>query len=123
MRAAGSPDARIGWLINRADYLSMQQPDAKRWSTPFFVLQLRPLKDTTEFAWRVGFTTSRKVGNAVTRNRARRRLRELIRLHLPHVMQPGYDLVLIGRTAAAVAPFDILVKHLTEAAQRLKAGK
>lgn len=123
MRAAGPPDARIGWLIKRADYLSMQQPDVKRWSTPFFMLQLRPLKDTTAFAYRVGFTTSRKVGNAVTRNRARRRLRELVRLHLAHVMQPGFDLVLIARTAAAVVPFDILVKHLTEAAQRLKVAK
>lgn len=123
MRAAGSPDARLGWLIKRSDYLAMQQPDAKRWSTPFFVLQVRPLKDTSEFAWRVGFTTSRKVGNAVTRNRARRRLRELVRQHVPGLMQPGYDLVFIGRTAAASVPFPLLLQHFEQAVQRLKLGR
>ena len=123
MRPAGSPDARLGWLVKRSDYLAMQQPDAKRWSTPFFVLQAKPLKDTSEFAWRVGFTTSRKVGNAVTRNRARRRLRELVRLHVPTLFQPGFDLVLIGRTAAASVPFPLLVQHLEQAAQRLKLAR
>lgn len=123
MRAAGPPETKIGWLVKRADYLSMQQPDVKRWSTPFFMLQLRPLKDTTEFAWRVGFTTSRKVGNAVMRNRARRRLRELVRLHVPRLLSPGFDMVFIGRTAAASVPFELLVKTLAEAAQRLKVAK
>ena len=48
---------------------------------------------------RVGFTVSRKLGNAVTRNRVRRRLREIMRLHAAEVRQ-GYDLILVARTRA-----------------------
>lgn len=46
---------------------------------------------------RVGFTCSKKVGNAVARNRAKRRLREIARLVLPEHGQDGYDYVLVGR--------------------------
>jgi ribonuclease P protein component len=48
---------------------------------------------------RVGFTVSRKLGNAVTRNRVRRRLREVMRLHASSLRQ-GYDLILVARTRA-----------------------
>lgn len=119
MRAAKTPKGTIGWLTKRADYLALQT--GTRWATPFFVMQVRPLKDDV-FAWRVGFTTSRKVGNAVTRNRARRRLRELVRNHLPEIMRPGFDVVLIGRTSAASVPFDKLMAALTDAVQKLKVA-
>ena len=46
---------------------------------------------------RVGFTCSKKVGNAVARNRAKRRLREVARALLPEHGKPGWDYVLIGR--------------------------
>jgi ribonuclease P protein component len=46
---------------------------------------------------RVGFTCSKKVGNAVTRNQAKRRLREAARLVLPELGQAGWDYVLVGR--------------------------
>ena len=46
---------------------------------------------------RVGFTCSKKVGNAVARNRAKRRLREIARLDLPIHARPGWDYVLIGK--------------------------
>lgn len=46
---------------------------------------------------RVGFTCSKKVGNAVARNRAKRRLREIARIVLPQHGQAGWDYVLIGR--------------------------
>lgn len=62
---------------------------------PGFVLQARARGD--EGPVRVGFTCSKKVGNAVARNRAKRRLREIARLTLPDQGRPGWDYVLIGR--------------------------
>ena len=59
---------------------------------------------------RVGFTVSKKVGNAVERNRVRRRLREVVRLAPPAPMRPGHDYVLIGRRAALDLPFERLIE-------------
>ncbi len=62
---------------------------------------------------RVGFTCSKKVGNAVARNRAKRRLREIARLALPAYGKPGTDYVLIGRKEiTATLPFDQLLQDL-----------
>ena len=52
---------------------------------------------------RVGFTCSKKIGNAVLRNRAKRRLREIARLHLPQGARPGWDYVLVGRPDATIS--------------------
>ena len=72
---------------------------------------------------RVGFTVSKKVGNAVERNRVRRRLREIVRLAPPARMRPGYDYVLIGRRAALDLPFDRLVEDFDRALGRVHAGR
>ena len=53
-----------------------------------------------------GLTASKKIGNAVRRNRARRRLRALVRVHLAPVAQQGWDYGLIARYDMADAPFD-----------------
>jgi ribonuclease P protein component len=70
---------------------------------------------------RVGFTVSKKVGNAVERNRVRRRLREMVRLSQAATMQPGHDYVLIGRRAALRMPFERLVEDFSRALDRLQA--
>ncbi len=70
---------------------------------------------------RVGFTCSKKVGNAVARNRARRRLREAAERILPLHAQPGMDYVLIGRTESVGRPFHLLLQDLTQALKRLGA--
>jgi ribonuclease P protein component len=68
---------------------------------------------------RVGFTVSRKVGNAVERNRVRRRLREVVRLSSTARMRPGFDYVLIGRRAALDLPFDRLTEDFDRALGRV----
>jgi len=87
-------------LRKRADFLRAAQ--ARRQGTPAFLLQARaraPEEAATQppAAIRVGFTCSKKVGNAVARNRARRRLREIARQELPFHGRAGWDYVLVGR--------------------------
>jgi ribonuclease P protein component len=72
---------------------------------------------------RVGFTVSKKVGNAVERNRVRRRLREVVRLSQAAPMQAGHDYVLIGRRAALRMPFERLVEDFSRALGRVHGGK
>lgn len=67
----------------------------------------------------VGFTASRKVGKAVVRNRARRRLRALAAEVLPRHAQAGYDLVLIARQATASRPYADLRADLERGLRRL----
>jgi ribonuclease P protein component len=68
---------------------------------------------------RVGITASRKVGNAVVRNRVRRRLREAARFVLPAFAAPGRDYVLIGRASTLHRPFAALIDDLKAALRRL----
>jgi ribonuclease P protein component len=91
-------------LRRRADFLAAAT--GVRASAAGFVLQARARGDAGPV--RVGFTVSRKVGNAVVRNRVRRRLREVVRLSPGAPMQSGTDYVLIGRRAALEAAFDRL---------------
>lgn len=77
------------------------------------VLQALARDDTAPL--RVGYTVTKKVGNAVIRNRTRRRLREAARLLLAGQSLPGLDLVLIGRDATRGRPFAQLVDDLGRA--------
>jgi ribonuclease P protein component len=71
-------------------------------------------------AVRVGFTASRRVGNAVTRNRARRRLRAAAAAVLAERGRPGVDYVLIARAATAQRPYRALLADLEGALRRLE---
>ena len=69
---------------------------------------------------RVGFTCTKKVGNAVARNRAKRRLREAARMVLPEHGRDGWDYVLIGRAEATAArPFEDLKHDLISELKKL----
>lgn len=104
-------------LRKRADFLLAAR--AKRCSTSGFTLQARARTDTTH-AIRVGFTCSKKLGNAVARNRAKRRLRAIAREVLPQMGHPGWDYVLIGRPqATATRPYLSLLDDLRQAISRV----
>ena len=65
--------------------------------------------------WRLGLTASRKIGNAVCRNGARRRMRALARQHLISLARPGVDYVLIARHDILYCDWQNLVTGLTKA--------
>src|SRR5438874_13822969 len=97
---------------------------------PGFVLQVAPAPaEIDRPAVRVGFTVSKKVGNAVERNRVRRRLREIVRLTAAEDLAPGHegglraghDYVLVGRRAALSLPFERLSEDFQRALRRLRA--
>ena len=87
-------------LRKRADFLAAAR--SARAPAPAFLLQARNRRDA-DASVRVGFTCSKKVGNAVTRNRAKRRLRALARDVLPSAARAGWDYVLVGRAEATVS--------------------
>ncbi|HQY44426.1 MAG TPA: ribonuclease P protein component [Paracoccaceae bacterium] len=94
---------RLDILAKRADFLRAAQ--ARRQGTPGFLLQARQRQDQQGDPplIRVGFTCSKKVGNSVIRNRARRRLREIARAILPGTGRPGWDYVLVGRPDTTIS--------------------
>ena len=114
--------APLGKLRVRADYLDAAK--AKRVSTTGFVLQGRKRVEESAPQPRYGITCSKKVGNAVARNRAKRRLRALANSVLPLLGRDGWDYVLIGRAQATVnQPFDILLENLRFALKKLHQGE
>jgi ribonuclease P protein component len=114
-----SPDfLLLDRLTQRKDFLRLAK--AQRVHSASFVLQSRNRKDDAPM--RIGLTCSKKVGNAVARNKAKRRLRELARLILPQEGQAGHDYVLIGRAnVTATTNFAAMQAELSTALQNLKA--
>lgn len=102
-------------LKKRADF--QRTARGKRAHKDGFVLQATPTGRPTS---RIGFTCSKKVGNAVARNRAKRRLREIARLMLPTHGKQGWDYVLIGRASVTASlPFDTLKQDFVAALEKV----
>lgn len=102
-------------IRRRADFLAAAR--GRKAVTPHFLIQQRSRGDLAPA--RVGFTVSRKVGNAVERNRVRRRLREIVRTATGAAMQAGYDYVVVGRRAALGAEFETMIADMRASLARL----
>lgn len=110
--------AKLHIMTRRADFLAANK--GLRIARPGFVLQARPNEGS---GLRFGITVTKKIGNAVVRNRMKRRFRALAREILPQYGLGGHDHVLIGREGGVERDFALLRKELLAALERARAGK
>lgn len=114
------PPAKPAVIRKRSDFLAANR--GIRVARPGFVLLARPNgiePETTRF----GVTVTRKIGNAVVRNRMKRRFRALLRDALPEHGLAGHDHVLIGRAGGVERDFARMAEELRVAFDRARAGK
>ncbi|HJQ56215.1 MAG TPA: ribonuclease P protein component [Vineibacter sp.] len=113
---------RLGRLPQRADFLRLRAT-GRRQVTAGFILQAaeRPQGRDNDAPPRVGFTVTKKIGNAVVRNRVRRRLRALAREVLLPAARNDLDFVMIGRQDALHRDYAAMADDLRKALRRLKA--
>ncbi|MDX5948065.1 MAG: ribonuclease P protein component [Zymomonas mobilis subsp. pomaceae] len=104
-------------LKRRADFLAANR--GKRVPMPGFILLVYARNDGNS-AMRVGYTVTKKTGNAVVRNRIKRRFRALVRSLLPKGGIAGADHILIGRRAAYNGNYDDLMRQLSKALARMR---
>ena len=102
-------------LKRRQDFVAAAR--ARYAATPGMVVQMRACGDDEPV--RVGFTATKRIGNAVVRNRVKRRLRELARLRLESQAWRGHDYVLIGRDKSFGRSFPDLESDLAAALKKL----
>ncbi|UEM20050.1 ribonuclease P protein component [Skermanella mucosa] len=117
----------LGRLKRRPEFLAVAGA-RRKWVAPGLILQARRHDDRQhpgagDPSVRVGFTASKKVGNAVARNRAKRRLRALAAEILAEHGAPETDFVLIARGETLVRPWNDLRQDLTTCLKRLKAWR
>jgi len=96
-------------LKKRAQFLAVRRGEKRRGR--LFLLEALRRDDAGEP--RVGYTVTKKVGNAVVRNRIRRRLKEAVRVHAARDMAPATDYVIVGRRELLKTPFDELKAELS----------
>jgi len=116
-------DGGLETLKKRADFLRIAR--GRRWSTPGVVVQMAPRPgqaSDTQSGVRIGFTVTKKVGNAVIRNRVKRRLRAAADEIMKSQGRPGHDYVLIGRRQTQDRPFHCLLDDLQGALIKLHSS-
>lgn len=111
MTADPKIDSKLGVLKKRAEFLYVR--DGAYRAQGAIVIQMR--ENTQDSGIRVGFTATKKIGNAVIRNRAKRRLRDIARALLPQYGLPGYDYVFIARDGTAERDWTALLDDAQKA--------
>ena len=110
MPAPGKPKGRgPERLLKRPQFLAVRRGEKRRGR--LFLVEALDRSDGGPP--RVGFTVTTKVGNAVVRNRIRRRLKEAVRTHAAADMAPGNDYVIVGRLESLAAPFGLIKAELS----------
>lgn len=100
-------------LTNSIDFKRVRRT-GKSYAHPFVVL----IKERNQLArTRVGVSTGRSIGGAVSRNRAKRRLREIMRKYI-HQLEPGWDLIILARKPLLDADWDTLNQAVVDLLQR-----
>ncbi|MDL2405007.1 ribonuclease P protein component [Rhizobium calliandrae] len=107
--AGERPKKTAGRLKSRPQFVAVREGEKRKGSLFLIEVLDRKLSDAEP---RVGFTVTKKQGNAVERNRMRRRLKEAVRLHAGFAMQPGHDYVVVARRDVLTAPFEKLASEL-----------
>ena len=107
-------------LKKRSEFLACAQ--APSCAKGAVVVQARPRGDETSLV-RVGFTATKRIGGAVERNRAKRRMREAARALLPEFATPGVDYVIIARGGVLKRPWVRLLDDVKSALIRLAADR
>ena len=122
MDCAGPSAIRITTLKKRADFLRMRQ--GHKYTSPYFILRYGRADVPLDGGARVGYTVTTKCGNAVTRNRIKRRLRALVKELFPLRAKPETDYIFIAlagvHPSAAHAPYDDLRQAVIAAITRGK---
>jgi ribonuclease P protein component len=105
----------IETLKKRQDFIALRT--GKKAVRGAFVLQARASEP--EIGMRVGYTASKTIGNAVARNRAKRRLRAAVHEILPQMALPAHDIVLIARQSVLTIDFSVLCQDLQTALNQI----
>lgn len=111
---------KLGRIKKRRDFLRAAR--GRSVVLPGLMLQARARSEPSGPP-RAGFTVTKKIGNAVKRNRARRRLKAAAARVLPGHARTGWDYVLVGRAQTLTRPFPLLISDLEAAFDRLSKPK
>lgn len=114
-QAVENKDLKLETLKKRSDFLRVAAA-GKKWISPPMIIQMSS-GENEEI--RVGYTASKKVGNAPIRNRAKRRLREVVRRVMTGSGKCGYDYVIIARRTIDEYPFEALIRDMKWSLKRL----
>ncbi|MCY6382708.1 ribonuclease P protein component [Hoeflea prorocentri] len=111
---------KIGRLRKRSEFLAVRKGERRR--GPYFIVEVLD-RERPQDAPRIGYTVTKRQGNAVERNRIRRRLKEAVRTGAGFDMKPGHDYVVVARRDALKAPFGALSDALATRIRKTAGGQ